>query len=178
MTTTEYFSPVLGVIHVPGTGQAFLAAAVDAANDEFAGTLGANVIADPKTIQELGHGFLEVIAELRYGTIGINAWTGLGFLTPAGSWGGFPGATIGNVQSGVGVVHNALLLDDPERTVVRGPFRPFPRSFAHGELTLFPKPPWFVTARSATTTGRRLSGFAAKPSWGKLPGIFLSAFCA
>ena len=178
VTSTEYFSPVLGVIQVAGTGQAFLDAAVAIANDEFAGTLGANVIADPKAISDLGPGFLEAIAGLRYGTIGINAWTGLGFLTPTAPWGAFPGETIGHVQSGVGVVHNALLLDDPERTVVRGPFRPFPRSFAHGELTLFPKPPWFVSARSAATTGRLLSHFAAKPSWGKLPGIFLSAFRA
>jgi aldehyde dehydrogenase (NAD(P)+) len=178
LVTTEYFCPVLGVIQVPGTGQEFLAAAVESANDDFVGTLGANIIADPKTIRQLGHGFLEAVAELAYGTIGINVWTGLGFLAPTARWGAFPGATIDDVRSGVGIVHNALLLDDPERTVVRGPFRPFPRSFAHGELTLFPKPPWFVSARSAATTGRLLSGFAAGPSWRKLPAIFLSAFRA
>ena len=176
--TTEYFSPVLGVIQVPGTGQGFLDKAVNTVNNEFAGTLGANVIADPKVIRDLGHGFLEAITELAYGTIGINAWTGLGFLTPRARWGAFPGATISNVGSGMGIVHNAFLLQDPERTVVRGPFRPFPRSFAHGELTLFPKPPWFVTARSAARTGQLLSGFAGRPSWGKLPAIFLSAFRA
>ncbi|WP_231556323.1 aldehyde dehydrogenase family protein [Cryobacterium sp. MLB-32] len=176
--TTEYFSPVLGVVEVPGTGQAFLDAAVTLANDEFVGTLGANLIAEPKVIRQLGAGFLESIARLRYGTIAINAWTGLGFLTATASWGAFPGATIDNVQSGIGTVHNALLIDRPERTIVRGPFRPFPRSFAHGEFTLFPKPPWFVQARSAATTGRRLAGFAAKPSWLKMPAIFLAAFRA
>ena len=176
--STEYFSPVLGVIELPGTGQAFLDAAVALANDEFAGTLGANVIVEPKVVRHLGAGFLEAIARLRYGTIGINAWTGLGFLTAKAPWGAFPGATIGDVQSGIGVVHNALLIDRPERTIVRGPFRPFPRSFAHGEFTLFPKPPWFVQARSAATTGRRLSGFASGPSWLKMPAIFLSAFRA
>jgi len=98
--------------------------------------------------------------------------------TATASWGAFPGATIGNVQSGIGTVHNALLIDRPERTIVRGPFRPFPRSFAHGEFTLFPKPPWFVQARSAATTGRHLAGFAAKPSWLKMPAIFLAAFRA
>jgi len=176
--STEYFSPVLGVVEVGGSGQEFLDAAVALANDEFAGTLGANVIAEPKTIKRLGSGFLDAIARLRYGTIGINAWTGLGFLTAAAPWGAFPGATIGEVQSGIGVVHNALLIDDPERTVVRGPFRPFPRSFAHGELTLFPKPPWFVQARTAATTGRRLAGYAGAPSWLKMPAIFFAAFRA
>lgn len=176
--STEYFSPVLGVVEVAGSGQAFLDAAVDLVNDEFAGTLGANIIIEPKVARGLGAGFREALARLRYGTIGINAWTGLGFLTAKAPWGAFPGATIGDVQSGIGVVHNALLIDRPERTIVRGPFRPFPRSFAHGEFALFPKPPWFVQARSAATTGRRLAGFAAGPSWLKMPAIFLSAFRA
>jgi aldehyde dehydrogenase (NAD(P)+) len=178
LISTEYFSPVLGVVEVGGTGQEFLDAAVALANEEFVGTLGANVIAEPKVIKKLGAGFLGAIASLRYGTIGINAWTGLGFLTAAAPWGAFPGADINDVQSGIGVVHNAFLIDGPERTVVRGPFRPFPRSFAHGEFTLFPKPPWFVQARTASTTGRRLAGYAGGPSWLKMPAIFFAAFRA
>jgi aldehyde dehydrogenase (NAD(P)+) len=175
---TETFSPVLGVIELAGSGQAFLDSAVATVNRDFLGTLGANVIADPSVIRKLGAGFRGAIAALEYGTIAINAWTGVGFLTATASWGAFPGHTIDNVQSGIGVVHNALLIDSPERTVVTGPFRPFPRSFAHGEFALFPKPPWFVTARSAQRTGKLLAGFAAKPSWAKMPGIFVSAFRA
>ena len=178
LETTETFSPVLGVIELPGSGQAFLDDAVATVNRDFLGTLGANLIADPSVIKKLGAGFRQAIAALKYGTIAINAWTGVGFLTATASWGAFPGHTIENVQSGIGVVHNALLIDSPERTVVTGPFRPFPRSFAHGEFALFPKPPWFVTARSAQRTGELLAGFAAKPSWLKMPGIFVSAFRA
>ncbi|MDH6236485.1 aldehyde dehydrogenase family protein [Cryobacterium sp. CG_9.6] len=178
LQTTETFSPVLGVIELPGSGQVFLDGAVATVNRDFLGTLGANLIADPSVIRKLGRGFRTAIANLEYGTIAINAWTGLGFLTATASWGAFPGHTIDNVQSGIGVVHNALLIDSPERTVVTGPFRPFPRSVAHGEFALFPKPPWFVTARSAQKTGALLAGFAAKPSWAKLPAIFLSAFRA
>ena len=178
LETTETFSPVLGVIELPGSGQAFLDDAVATVNRDFLGTLGANLIADPSVIKKLGAGFRQAIAALEYGTIAINAWTGVGFLTATASWGAFPGHTIENVQSGIGVVHNALLIDSPERTVVTGPFRPFPRSFAHGEFALFPKPPWFVTARSAQRTGELLAGFAAKPSWLKMPGIFVSAFRA
>jgi aldehyde dehydrogenase (NAD(P)+) len=178
LISTEYFSPVLGVIEVPGVGQEFLDAAVAVVNRDFAGTLGANVIIEPRAARALGDGFLDAIATLRYGTIGINVWTGLGFLTAAAPWGAYPGATIADVKSGIGVVHNALLIDSPERVVVRGPFRPFPYSFAHGEFTLFPKPPWFVTAKSAARTGRLLAGFAARPSWLKMPAIFASAFRA
>jgi aldehyde dehydrogenase (NAD(P)+) len=178
LQTTESFSPVLGVIEVAGTGQAFLDAAVKTVNTDFLGTLGANVLIAPADRKKLGDGFDRAIAELRYGSIAINSWTGFAFLAAGASWGAFPGHTLDNVQSGIGVVHNALLLDHTERTVVTGPFRPFPRSVAGGEFALFPKPPWFVTARSATRTGELLTRFAQKPSWLKMPGIFLSAFRA
>jgi signal transduction histidine kinase/acyl-CoA reductase-like NAD-dependent aldehyde dehydrogenase len=178
LTGIEAFAPVLGVIELPGTGQAFLDAAVTAANADFLGTLGANILGTPHTIRRLGAGFTAALERLRYGTIAVNAWTAVGFLTAAAPWGAFPGHSLSDVQSGIGVVHNALLLDDTERTVVRGPFRPFPRSVWHGEFALFPKPPWFVSARSAARTARLLTEFAARPSWGKAPAIFLSAFRA
>jgi acyl-CoA reductase-like NAD-dependent aldehyde dehydrogenase len=174
----ECFAPVLGVVELAGTGAAFLASAVDTVNRDFLGTLGANVLVDPKTRKQLGSAFRESIAALRYGTIAINAWTGVGYLTAAAPWGAFPGHTLDNVQSGIGTVHNALLIDSPERSVVTGPFRPFPRSFAGGEFALFPKPPWFVTSRSAQVTGRRLVGFASKPGWLRMPAVFAAAFRA
>ncbi|TFC80738.1 aldehyde dehydrogenase family protein [Cryobacterium sp. TmT2-59] len=178
ITATETFSPVLGVIELPGTGAEFLHAAVETVNRDFLGTLGANIIAEPRTIKSLGAGFREAVARLRYGTIAINTWTGLGFLTAAAPWGAYPGHTIDDVQSGIGIVHNALLIDSPERTVVSGPFRPFPHSVLHGEFALFPKPPWFVTSRSGAATGRLLSRFAAHPSWLRMPRVFASAFRA
>jgi acyl-CoA reductase-like NAD-dependent aldehyde dehydrogenase len=152
LETTEYFAPILGVIDLPGTGQEFLDAAVAYANDRLTGTLGANVLIDPATRHALGERFEEAITELRYGAIAINAWTGFNFLLANGTWGAFPGGTLEDVGSGIGVVHNALLLDDVERTVVQGPFRPFPRSLGDvrdpAERTVLPKPPWFVTART------------------------------
>lgn len=172
---TEYFAPVYGVLELSGDAAAFLDDAVRVVNDEFEGTLGVNLVADPATIKSLGDRFEQAIADLRYGTVAVNAWTGVGYLTARATWGAFPGHTLDDVQSGIGVVHNALLLDDVERTVVRGPFRPSPRSFLGGEFSISPKPPWFVTNRTGSTTGRRLTRFAGKPSWRRLPGIFASA---
>jgi aldehyde dehydrogenase (NAD(P)+) len=172
---TEFFAPVLGVIEVPGTGQAFLDTAVQTANEDFIGTLGINLIALPSTLKELGAGFENALARLRYGCIAVNAWTAVGFLTATASWGAFPGHTIEDVQSGIGVVHNALLLENPERTVIRGPFRPSPRSLLNGELSISPRPPWFVTNRTGATTGQALAEFAARPSWARLPKILASA---
>ncbi|HEY7008572.1 MAG TPA: aldehyde dehydrogenase family protein [Jatrophihabitantaceae bacterium] len=173
--TGEYFGPVLGVAELPGTGERFLSSAVDAANERLRGTLGANILAHPATLAELGPQLEKNIARLRYGTIAVNAWTGVGYLTPRTTWGAFPGHTLDDIQSGCGVVNNALLLDDTERTVVYGPFRPAPRSLLHGELSLTPKPAWFVSNRTAATTGRRLTRFVLRPRWRALPAIFASA---
>ncbi|KIA60706.1 aldehyde dehydrogenase family protein [Nocardia vulneris] len=172
---TEYFSPVLGVVELPYAGTEFLSRAVEFANTELTGTLGANVLAHPATIRDLGAGFDRALEQLRYGAIAVNAWTGLAFLAPRASWGAFPGHTLDDVQSGIGVVHNAFLLDDVERTVVRGPFRPAPRSVLHGELALSPKPPWFVGNTTAAATGRKLTEFYATGNPARIPGIFWSA---
>ncbi|MDE0545156.1 aldehyde dehydrogenase family protein [Microbacterium sp. C7(2022)] len=172
LETTEYFSPVLGVVSLPGEGQKFLDAAVQRANERLFGTLGANVLIDPVTQSRLGGGFERAIADLRYGTIAVNAWTAVGFSTPTLTWGAFPGATLDDVSSGLGVVHNALLLDRVERSVVRGPFRPFPRSagalLGSGTPSVLPKPPWFVTARTGASVSEGLTRFRMT---GSVPGL-------
>jgi aldehyde dehydrogenase (NAD(P)+) len=174
--TTEYFSPVLSVTELDADGaEAFLGRAVEFANDRLYGTLTANLIGDPTTLRGLGGRLDELIAGLRYGTVGVNCWSGVGFLTPRASWGAFPGHTVEDIESGTGVVHNALLVDRIERTVLRGPFRPSPRALLHGEMTLSPKPPWFVNNRTSGVTARRLTAFAAKPRLHLLPGILISA---
>lgn len=166
MEHTEYFAPVLGVEQLPGEGQEFLDAAVAHANDRLQGTLGANVLIAPETEALLGAGFERAIADLRYGAIAINTWTAFAFITPTTTWGAFPGSTIEDVGSGIGVVHNALLLADVERSVVRGPFRPFPRSLSivrdGGRFTILPKPPWFVSARTAAEVSEGLTRFRAR----------------
>ncbi|WP_417509930.1 aldehyde dehydrogenase family protein [Microbacterium sp.] len=165
LENTEYFAPVLGVVSLSGQGQEFLDAAVAHANDKLQGTLGANLLIDPATQRSLGTGFERSITELRYGSIAINAWTAFGFITPTLTWGAFPGNTLQDVGSGLGVVHNALLLDRVERSVLRGPFRPFPRSLpvanGGGRFTILPKPPWFVTARTGAVVSEGLTRFRA-----------------
>lgn len=182
LRSTEYFAPVLGVVTVPGSGQAFLDAAVAYANDELQGTLGANLLIDPATEKSLGTGFERAIADLRYGSIAINGWTAFGFITPTLTWGAFPGSTIADVGSGIGVVHNALLLDAVERSVIRGPFRPFPRSLpganGGGRLTILPKPPWFVSARTGADVSEGLTRFRANGGAALLVKTLLKALRA
>ena len=182
LQNTEYFGPVLGVVEIAGAGQGFLDAAVTYANDQLQGTLGANLLIDPATERSLGTGFERAISELHYGSIAINAWTALGFIVPTLTWGAYPGSTVADVGSGIGVVHNALLLDTVERSVVHGPFRPFPRSLpvvnGGGRFAILPKPPWFVTARTGAQVSEGLTRFRATGSIQRLAKTLLQALRA
>ncbi|MFJ6651572.1 aldehyde dehydrogenase family protein [Microbacterium sp. NPDC091313] len=176
---TEFFAPVLGTVALPGDGQAFLDAAVAYANERLTGSLGANVLIDPAAEKALGGGFERAIADLRYGGIAINAWTGVSFTVPTLSWGAFPGGTREDVGSGIGIVHNARLLDRVERSVLRGPFRPFPRSVGVGErFSALPKPPWFVTARTGAVVSEGLARFQVDRSIRTLTATLSRAFGA
>lgn len=176
--TDEYFAPVLAWTELPGHGAEFLRGAVRFANDSLAGTLGANLVVRPQDRAAMGPAFDGAVADLRYGTVAINAWTGVAFLLAGATWGAYPGHTLADVGSGIGVVHNGYLLSRPERTVLTGPFRPFPRSMLHGELSAFPKPPWFSGSRSVTATGEALTWYAARPTWRRLLPVLLAAFRA
>ncbi|MDP3860027.1 MAG: aldehyde dehydrogenase, partial [Phaeovulum sp.] len=79
-----------------------------------------------------------------------------------------------DVQSGIGTVHNSYMLAHTERTVIRAPWAPFPRSLRYG-ITLLPRPPWFVTHRRARQLGRLLTEFLYRPAWRKLPRILINA---
>ena len=67
------------------------------------------------------------------------------------------------------------MLPRPQKAVVEIPFRPAPRSVLSGELTLSPKPVFFITNKTAETTVRRLVRFLVHRNPIALPRIFLSA---
>lgn len=135
----ETFSGVLACVELPGETQDFLAGAVHFANVRLNGTLGANLIVKPQTIRAHRAAVEGAVEQLRYGCVGVNAWTGVGYFLTETPWGDYEGRT--------GVVHNAYLFDAPEKSVVYAPFRSFP------------KPPWFVTNRAADRIGRALCEF-------------------
>jgi len=173
---TEAFAGVLAATTLPGADAAeFLRNAVDFCNDTLWGTLGANILIHPKTAKELGPAFEQAIADLRYGCVAVNAWTGVGFLLAPASWGAYPGHARNDIQSGTGVVHNTFLFDKPQKSVVRAPFAPFPRSIVTGEFTTLPTPPWFVTNKQAHNVGRRLVQFEVNRGIRHVPGIFADA---
>jgi aldehyde dehydrogenase (NAD(P)+) len=156
--------------------ETYLKSAIDYANKNLYGTLGANILIHPKTQKQLGRQrFEELLQEVRYGTIAVNAWSGLAFLLAPCPWGGYPGATPADPQSGVGTVHNCFMLEKTEKTVVFAPWRPFPRGLLSMQFTLLPRPPWFITNRRQHQLGRLLTDFQFRPGWLKLPRIFINA---
>lgn len=168
----EFFSAVFAQTSIQGdTAIDYLRNAVRFCNETLKGTLGVNLIIHPKTIQELGPELENCISDLKYGTVAINIWSAAAFLLPQSSWGAFPGHTYDDIQSGIGTVRNSLMFDKPEKTVYYGPFRSLPRA-----LNLAPpRPPWFVTNKTAHITMKRITKFAVNPGIRHLPGIIYSA---
>ncbi|WP_432166598.1 aldehyde dehydrogenase family protein [Streptomyces sp. bgisy031] len=176
MLTDEVFASALGVVRLPGDdAPQFLRAATEFANDKLPGTLGATLLVHPRTERAHRAAVDEAVAALRYGTLGVNCWSAFGFLLGYTPWGAHPGHTRQDIGSGIGFVHNAFMLEDIEKTVLRAPFAPAPRGLFTGSPSLSPRPPYFVTNRTGRTTMERLTAYATDPRASRLPGVFASA---
>ncbi len=128
----EPFCPLLSVVELDeAEPEAFLARAVRFLNDEVWGTLSAMLFVpsahedDPSVEAAVSR----AIDELRYGTVAVNYWPAIGYGTGTPPWGGHPSSTLQDAQSGIGFVHNALMLEHIRKVVLRGPLRSFPKQF-------------------------------------------------
>ena len=50
------------------------------------------------------------VVDLRYGTVAFNHWPALGYAFGTTPWGGHQSATLRDIQSGLGWVHNPFML--------------------------------------------------------------------
>lgn len=140
----------------------FIDQAVAFANERLWGTLNATILVHPRSLADpaTARAVARAVEGLRYGTVSINHWAAVGYGLVVTPWGGFPGQTPSDIQSGTGWVHNTLMFSRPQKSVVRAPFR------------TFPKPVWFATHRTAHKLTPKLVRFEAAPSPARLPGIF------
>jgi len=162
--TTEAFCGVLAEVSLEaGDAATFLQQAVDFANETLWGTLSCVMLIDPSTRRQNAGEVERAIAQLRYGNIGVNAWTGMNFLLSALPWGAFPGNPLSDIGSGRGVVHNAYLFDYPQKSVVYAPFH------------IRPKPIWFANHRNLQQVARRYVEFLASPNWGRFAKVAIAA---
>jgi acyl-CoA reductase-like NAD-dependent aldehyde dehydrogenase len=155
--SNEAFCGVLAETSLEADGpREFLAKAVPFANDACWGTLSCVLLVHPSTLRDYGEEIDAALEGLRYGAIAVNCWSALAYALITTSWGAFPGHPPTDIGSGAGVVHNALLFDHPQKSIVRAPFR------------MWPTPQWFADHRNLADVGRRLAAFEAAPSWGKV----------
>ncbi|MGI8981552.1 MAG: aldehyde dehydrogenase family protein [Pirellulaceae bacterium] len=141
--TTEAFCSLMGEAPLSAPSPAaFVDAATAFVNDVLWGTLNASILVSPDSQpdKKVGRAVKQAMANLRVGTVGINHWVGVSYALGCTSWGAYPGSESSNIQSGRGVVHNAYLLENVEKSVLRGRFRPLP------------KPVWWASTASPTAS--------------------------
>lgn len=162
--TNEAFCGVLAEVEIEGEDAGeFLQNVVTFANDVAWGTLSCMILIDPRTEKAFKSTFEDTLNRLEYGGIGVNVWAGVIYATVSPTWGAFPGHTLHDIQSGRGVVHNSYLIDHPQKSVLRAPFK------------IMPTPAWFADHKNSTELGRRMTQFEAKPSVFRLPSVILAA---
>jgi acyl-CoA reductase-like NAD-dependent aldehyde dehydrogenase len=123
--TREAFCSLVAETGLPASDPAdFLDRAVAFTNDTLWGTLGATIFVHPASLADrrTAAAFERAIAALRYGTITVNFWAGYGYYLGLSPWGAYPGSDLYDVQSGIGMANNALMLDGAEKTIYRAPF--------------------------------------------------------
>lgn len=125
--TTEAFCGLMSevALDVDRSVPDYLAEAVRFTNETLMGDLSATIVVHPRSLAdpEVAQAVDRAVEELRCGTVGINLWAGLSYVLVSPPWGAYPGNPLTDIGSGRGVVHNTFLLEDVEKTVVRGPFR-------------------------------------------------------
>ena len=165
--TTEAFCSLFAETALPAaSAPEYIERAVAFANENIWGSLNITLLVHPKSLRDpaVAAAIERAVADLRYGTVAVNYWAGTGFVLGTTTWGAFPGHPLSDIRSGTGVVHNMLMFDRPQKSVMRGPWR------------ATPVPPWFVTrGRAGREVFRRLAAFEAAPSAAKAPAIALAA---
>jgi acyl-CoA reductase-like NAD-dependent aldehyde dehydrogenase len=144
---------------------AFLAAATRFANDTLWGTLAATIMIAPGAEKDpaIAPALARAIDDLRYGTVSINHFAAAGYAFVTTPWGGHPSATLADVQSGLGWVHNTFMLEGIEKSVVRGP------------LVVRPRPTWFNGFGGGKKLGRKLVAMEGDLSLLRLPSLIWTA---
>lgn len=164
--TTEPFCGILSHTSLDaGTPGEFVEKATAFMNERLWGTLNAMWIVHPReeSSAEVGGALEKAICALKYGSVTVNLWPGLVYGLVSPTWGGHPSATLADVQSGIGWVHNTYLLEGVEKAVLRGP------------LKAFPKPLWFHDNRKVVEVAKKMMEMERSPSWLKVPGVALAA---
>ncbi len=162
--SNEAFCGVLAFTEVEADdAPTFLKEAVRVANEEIWGTLSCAMLCHPESERAHKGEVEQALCDLKYGGIGYNIWPGTLFGLVATTWGAFPGHPLEDIRSGRGVVHNSLMFDHPEKSVIRSTF------------IITPKPIWFTDHKRLAQIGEVLTRLERKPSFFGLPKVIRNA---
>jgi acyl-CoA reductase-like NAD-dependent aldehyde dehydrogenase len=152
--TEEPFCGVLAFTRIDASkASEYLEKAPRFCNESIWGSLSCNLFIHPKTQKSEADAFESALEELRYGSIAVNAWSGVNYGLCSASWGAYPGNSLESAESGIGAVHNTYLFDHPQKSVVKAPF------------TINPTPAWFYDNKNLLGFGRPLLHFEAGYTW-------------
>ncbi|MBI5852196.1 MAG: aldehyde dehydrogenase family protein [Planctomycetes bacterium] len=149
----EVFAPLLVEHSLDGADlTAYLRSATQFCATRLSGDLAAVVLA-PRAVLARDRAAIDgFCGSLRYGTVGLNVWAAVGFAWMATPWGAFRDPRGAPSRSGVGFVHDSLLLRAPRRSFLRGPILPWPT------------PAWWPSHRSPRAVMERLLALTLAPS--------------
>ncbi len=164
--TSESFCSILFETQVGSEDPVeFLAEAVSFANQHLWGTLSSGLVVHPEVMKDstLSGAVEQAIADLRYGVVALNAWSGYVFAFVTPPWGAHPSSSLDDIQSGTGWVHNTSMLEGVEKAVLRHP------------IVAKPKPAYFPSHRTAHLLTRRMTALEENASWTRVPGVMAAA---
>jgi aldehyde dehydrogenase (NAD(P)+) len=162
----EPFCSVLSEVPVGGgDASEFLTEATRFLNDRVFGTLNVMLLAPASVTRDgaAASALDRAVRDLRYGSVCVNVWPAVAYGLGTLPWGGHPTGTLANVGSGLGIGHNALLLQGVEKSVLTGP------------LAAFPKPLWYPRHRTLDRVASAFCDFEADPGALRLAKVAAAA---
>jgi hypothetical protein len=119
------------------------------------GSLAASVTL-PDSLPAHDRARVELLVEhLPFGVVAVNTWSAIAYTLGSAPWGGFPGGTLQEPRSGIGFVHDPLLLPLVHNTILRAP------------LVSRLLPAWFPWHRNGLTLARGVLDMYAGLARGK-----------
>lgn len=141
----------------------FIERSVKFANETLWGTLSVTMIVHPKSLEDpkVAGAIEQAITKLLYGTVSINLLAYFSSYLMVTPWGAYPGHDIYDIQSGIGKNFNFLMFAQPEKSVIKAPFKRLD--------------PLHIKSKRVIEFTRRLADIEAFPRWWKLPGLVREA---
>ena len=170
----EWFVPVAAETAIDADDIEAFCTRASGLTHSLPGSLAASVTA-PGSLSPRDRERVELLLEhLEYGVVALNGWSALAYALGSVPWGGFPGGTLAAPASGIGRVHDPLLLPLVHNSIIRAP------------LVAWPEPPWFPWSPRGPQLARGLVALYAAIARGEpvlwplarmLPDVILSAVC-